>query len=108
MSNRKFKPGDQIEFWVVGEWTVVYLNGDMIRAGNSYLADEWLQEYVGIKVVDDTRSLCLPDGRNPVRDLDQLRVIEEQADARAALAAEKRAQAEALLAEATQLEKGPA
>lgn len=106
MSNGRFEPGDQIEFWVVDGWTVVYLNGDMVRAGDSYLAEEWLQEYVGVKVIRDDRRLCLRDGRNPVLTLDELRAIEKQADARAALAAEKRAQAEVLLAEAEELEKG--
>jgi hypothetical protein len=99
-----FSPDDQIEFWVCDDWTVVYLNGQMIHAGDSYLADEWLQEYVGVKVVNDERKLSLPDGRNPVRTLAELRVIQEQANARAALAAEKRQQAQALLAEAMELD----
>ena len=41
-------PG-RIEFHVAGEWTGVYLDGKLIRVGDSYLADEWLQSFVGVK-----------------------------------------------------------
>lgn len=53
-------PGDSIEFHTYedSEWTAVYLNGKLERVGDNYLADEWLQQYVGVKVVVDDAFMC--------------------------------------------------
>jgi hypothetical protein len=94
---------DQIQFRTVGEWTVVYVNGKLERAGDSYLADEWLQARYGVEVVDDEDGVCLPDGRTPLPTLAEVEAAEADIAARRARAAELRAQADALAAEADQL-----
>lgn len=39
---------DKIDFYRDEEWTAVYLNGSLVRVGDSYLADEWLQQRCGV------------------------------------------------------------
>lgn len=53
---------DEIEFWRCDEWTMVYLNGELVKYGDHYLAEEWLQERCGVKVVDDPWGDSLTDG----------------------------------------------
>lgn len=94
---------DEIEFWQVGEWTMVYLNGELVKSGDHYLADEWLQERVGVVVIDDETSASVPDGHNPVRTLAEARVNRDAHQERMRQAEEMRARAVALLAEADEL-----
>jgi hypothetical protein len=92
----------EIQFWRSGEWTGVYLNGTLVRYGDHYLADEWLQERHGVKVIDS--DAWVPDGRSPLRTMAEV-VAEE--DRRAALrirAEGLRRQANDLAAEAERLE----
>jgi hypothetical protein len=46
----EIEPGD-IEFHTADEWTAVYVHGKLVRVGDTYLADEWLQELVGVRHV---------------------------------------------------------
>lgn len=100
----KIKPGDEIEFWQSGEWTMVYLNGELVKYGDHYHADEWLQEQVGVRVVEDDAGFSVPDGRNPIEDLAEVKASMDAAAERSAAAERKRAEARALLEEADQIE----
>jgi len=97
----------EIEFWVSGEWTMVYLDGHLIKYGDSYLADEWLQEHCGVRVVYDTQGHSVPDGHNPVKELADVKTAQRAYLERVAEANKKRRQAEALIAEAEALVKKP-
>lgn len=97
---------DEIEFWQAGEWTMVYLNGELQWAGDHYLADEWLQERCGVTVVEDEDSVSVPDGHNALETLDEARAALDARAARHAEADTKRVRARRLLAEADALDKG--
>ena len=96
---------DSIEFWQSGEWTMVYLNGELVKYGDSYHADEWLQERCNVVIVQEPEAnACIPDGHNPFKTLAEAKA-EEQRRADAKLDAEaKRAKARQLMAEADALE----
>lgn len=94
----------EIEFWVAKEWTMVYHNGLLVRAGDSYLADEWLQELAGVKVVQDDASVCIPDGRNALHTLAEAEAAMEAHQHRTQVAENMRIEARRLLAEADGLE----
>jgi hypothetical protein len=95
---------DHIQFRISGEWTMVYLNGQLVESGDHYHADEWLQERCGVEVVQDDAGICIPDGHNPIRTLAEVEQLEAAAARRKREADEKRAQAQQLLAEANELE----
>lgn len=89
---------DEIEFHRAGEeWTAVYLNGQLQRVGDSYLADEWLQEYAGVKQVDD--SVCMIDDHRAHPTLEAVYAATDERDRRFEMAA-------ALEAEAAELKAG--
>jgi hypothetical protein len=93
----------EIQFHRSGEWTGVYLDGKLVRAGDHYLADEWLQARVGVKVVDS--DAWIPDGRNA---LETLADVKEETERREGLAREiqrKRDQMATLEREARELER---
>ena len=98
----KIKPGDEIEFWQCGKWTMVYLNGKLVKCGDHYHADEWLQEQVGVRVVEDNAGFSVPDGHNPIEDLAEAKASMDAE--RSAAAERKRAEARALLEEADRIE----
>lgn len=92
----------EIQFWRSGEWTGVYVDGNLVRSGDHYLADEWLQARYGVKVIDSDD--WIPDGRNPLADLDAVEAETARRERLRAVAQEKRDQAASLLAEAVRLE----
>lgn len=69
---------DRIQFRRYGEWTMVYLNGKLIRAGDHYLADEWLQQRYAVEVVDDDKGLCMTNLREAVPTLAEVEAIERR------------------------------
>jgi hypothetical protein len=97
---------DEIQFRRSGDWTMVYLNGSLVKSGDHYLADEWLQEYAGVEVVDDEAGICIPNGHNAIHSLAEVEAEEMRRAALAGIADRKRAEAAALLAEADKLERG--
>lgn len=99
---------DSIEFWQSGEWTMVYLNGELVMHGDHYHADEWLQERCGVVIVDDEKGACIPDGHNPVRLLAEAEENMRTAKELKRAAEAKRDQARALLAEADAMERATA
>jgi hypothetical protein len=95
---------DEIEFWRYGEWTMVYLNGRLERAGDHYLADEWLQGHFGVDVIDDEAGDSIVNGRDAVRTLDEVHERQLHRMHAAERAEEKRIEARQLLAEADEIE----
>ena len=95
---------DSIEFWVSGEWTMVYLNGHLATYGSHYAADEWLQQHNDVTVVQDDAGLSVPDGHHPIKDLADVIAARVRRDNVRTAAAELRADAAALLAKAEALE----
>lgn len=97
-------PG-RIEFHTEGEWTAVYLDGDLVRVGDSYLADEWLQSFVGVKSVDDDAFM---QGQNQydgvANTLDEVAAYAAERQQKRDRAATLRAEAERLEAEAKELD----
>lgn len=93
-----------IQFWRVEDWTVVYKDGQLQRAGDHYLADEWLQELCNVKVVQDDAGVCIPDGHNALKTLKEVHAAADARAERLLDAKQKRDEAAALLAEAEALE----
>jgi hypothetical protein len=97
----------KIEFHVDGEWTAVYLDGELVRVGDHYLADEWLQERAGVKVVCDNAFMRGQMAREGVaRTLAEVAEYRERRALRRRQVLDLRAQAKVLLMEAERLE-GP-
>lgn len=95
---------DSIEFHSSDEWTAVYLNGQLQRVGDHYLADEWLRSRVGVVEVDDDAFMRGGDQRSGVaQTLDLVRDYQENRDRLRADAASLREQAAALEAQAASL-----
>lgn len=94
----------EIEFWRSGDWTMVYKDGVLQRAGDHYHADEWLQAEVGVLVVDDDAGVSIPDGRNAVRLLSDVKRAEGERLDRLQAADRLRQEAAELLEQAKKLE----
>lgn len=97
---------DEIEFWQAGEWTMVYLNGELVCHGDHYHADEWLQQRAGVKVIEDGGNFSVPDGHHPVQKLADVYAAMDEAAERTCRAEEIRRQAAEMLAEAERIETG--
>jgi hypothetical protein len=97
-------PLDKIQFRRSGDWTMVYLNGFLVQAGDHYHADEWLQARAGVEVVDDEAGLCIPDGHNAIRSLAEVEEAEARQAARAKEADALRQEAHRLMERADTLE----
>ena len=88
-----------------GEWTAVYLDGELERVGDHYLADEWLHDYAGVKVVDDSGFMRGGNSYNDVaRTLNEVHEYMRSREDKLAEAASLRAQAAEFLQRATELE----
>lgn len=83
---------------------MVYKDGKLERAGDHYLADEWLQELAGVKVVDDDAGVCIPDGRTALSTLAEVHAADDARAERLMVAEGKRADAQRLIKEAEALE----
>lgn len=90
-----------------GEWSAIYLDGKLQRVGDHYLADEWIREHFGVETVQSNDFfLGRGDQRRDVADtVEQIQAYTAERSARLAKAYALREQAEALEAEAEQLEK---
>lgn len=83
---------------------MVYKDGQLQRAGDHYLADEWLQELCNVTVVNDEAGVCIPDGHNALKTLAEVHAAEEARKQRLNVAENLRIEAAQLLAEAAELE----
>ena len=95
-----------VEIHEDGEWSAVYLNGRLIRVGDTYLADEWVRDHFGVLTVQDDAFMRGQSSRDGVAQtleevLEYARVREERLSRGAAL----RAEAARLVAEADALTK---
>lgn len=98
---------DDIQFWQAGEWTMVYLNGELVCHGDHYHADEWLQQRCGVVVVYDDDSASVPDGHHPVHLLAEAEENRSTAKELKLAAERKREQARQLMAEAEAMVNHP-
>ena len=87
------------------EWSALYINGELVKAGDTYLI--WKELCLLLHITDESidGTVLFPDGRNP-GSLADVRLRQQEANRRKVLAASKEAYAQALLAEAEQLRKG--
>jgi hypothetical protein len=91
----------RIEVHTAGEWSALYFDGRLQTVGDSYHADEWIREHFGVVTVDDDAFMRGQGSRDGVAaTLDQVAEYARERDARLARAAELRAEANRLLAEA--------
>jgi hypothetical protein len=95
---------DDIQFWRAGEWTLVYLNGELVVHGDHYHADEWLADRCGVVIVDDDENSSVPDGHRPVRLLAEAEENRRTAAGLKAEAERKREQARQIMAEADRMD----
>jgi hypothetical protein len=89
-----------------GEWAALYKDGDLVRVGDAYLAEEQAFELLGVRIVRDDAFLRGQDSREGVAQTVEL--VDEyrsQRDNALSLAAQKRAEADRLIAEAKELER---
>lgn len=89
------------------EWSAVYLDGELQRVGDSYLADEWVREHFGVETIQSDDFLRGGDKRDDVAPtLAALKEWTDDRDARKRWADELREQAADLVARAAQVERG--
>lgn len=95
------------------EWAALFVDGKLDTLGDSYLAEEKALCLLGVKTVGGPDGLDVlrgGDGRSvdgspsPAITLDEVAAYRAERVRRQSLAAEKRAEAEALLAQAAELE----
>ena len=90
----------EIEFHVEDEWTAVYLDGELQRVGDSYLADEWMQERFGVKVIHDGAFMRGQQTCGGVaKTLDEVEAYRAERDAKRARQRELQAEIDRLQAE---------
>ena len=88
------------------EWSAVYLDGQLVRQGDPYLADEWVREHFGVVTVQDSAFMRGSDRREDVaKTLDEVRTFAEQRRLNRQRADELDAHAAELTAEAAKLRK---
>jgi len=88
-----------------GNWAALYVDGNLERIGDSYLAEELAFEILGVTIVRDAsfmRGQSQADG--VARTLDDVAAYRAQRDEKWATAEQLRAEAARLLAEAKELE----
>lgn len=99
------KQMSEVEIHEAEEWSAVYLDGRLIRVGDSYLADEWVREHFGVVTVQDDAYLRgQTSAAGVAQTLDEVREYATQRSQRKANAETLRFQASELLAQAEKLE----
>lgn len=93
-----------IEIHEADEWSAVYLDGHLVRVGDSYLADEWLRTHFGVATIQDDAFLRGQTSRDGVaKTLDELHAYASARRERMDRAAALRAEAKRLEEEAASL-----
>lgn len=95
-----------VEIHRAGEWSGLYVDGELVRHGDHYLADEALHEMFDVAIVDDDAWLRGGNGVEPDGPAQTLGEVRRYADARGErqrLAAELEDRAAALAEQARQL-----
>ena len=83
---------------------MVYLNGDLQMAADSYHADEWLQERYGVEVIQDDAMVCMLTDHTARKTLADVHAEADRRAHAAEVAEAYRAEARALLAKADEVE----
>jgi hypothetical protein len=87
-----------------GEWAALYVDGKLITVGDAYVAEQQAFRYAGIKTVQDSAFMRGQKDRAGVADtLDEVATYRDDREMRAAHAAELRAEADRLRAQADDL-----
>jgi len=92
-------PHHRYEIHVADDWAALYIDGQLDRVGDAYLADERLREIFGVKTVDDDafmRGQTYSEGVAPT--LDDVTVYRHAREALTAKIAEAQAALDALKA----------
>ena len=87
------------------EWSAVYLDGKLVRVGDSYLADEWIRTRFGVKTVQDNafmRGQTMSEG--VAKTLDEVQDYAKARQERLDRVATLRAEAQRLEDETRQIE----
>ena len=93
-----------IEIHEADDWAAVYLDGNLVRVGDAYLADEWLRTHFGVKTVQDDAFMRGQIQREGVaKTLDEVADYARSRQKRLDRAAALRAQAQQLEDEARRL-----
>lgn len=97
---------NDIQFHHADDWTAVYLNGQLVRVGDTYLAEEWLHREVGVVDVFDDAFMRGQNSRDGVaQTLDEVASFATERDVKIARATALREEASRLLSEAGVIEK---
>jgi hypothetical protein len=98
-------PDLEIHYDPDGEWAALYIDGDLDRVGDAYLAEEKAFDLLGVKIVRDGAFLRgQTSAAGCAQTLDELGAYRDQRDAAQAEAARLREDAAALLARAADLD----
>jgi hypothetical protein len=97
----KIEHAHDIQIHRADEWSGLYVDGELIRHGDHYLADEALYEMFGVQIVDDPAWLLGGDGVRPHAPAEFLAEVEAYAEA----CRERERQAAGLEAQAAELER---
>lgn len=96
-----------LEIHYADDWAALYVDGELDRVGDAYLAEERAFEILGVtQVPDDAFMRGQKQSDGVARTLADVQAYREQRDAAQAAAARLREQAAQLLAAATQLDGG--
>lgn len=92
-----------------GEWSALYVNGNLAVVGDHYLCDEMIHKMFGVKVVDEDAFMRGQDNKadEVAKTLDEVREYTDARDRRASEAERLRAQAKDLIDKAKELENTP-
>lgn len=97
--------GARLEIHYAEEWAALYLDGKLVTVGDSYVAEEKAFTLLGVRTTQDPAFMRGQSQRAGVaQTLLQVAQYAADRDARIQAAAEKRAQAAALMTEAAHLD----
>lgn len=95
----------QLEIHYAEEWAALYKDGDLVRVGDTSATESKALEMLGVVIVDDDAFMRGQNYREGVaQTLAEVEEYRERREFHRELAAEKRAQAAQLLADAEHLE----
>lgn len=94
-----------LEIHYADDWAALYVDGKLDRVGDAYNTEERALSLAGVATVHDDAFMRGQSQRDGVaQTLDEVAAYARERDERLAVAAQKRAEAERLLAEAGELE----
>ena len=105
VTDRTARPRDPgvVEVHEAEEWSAVYLDGKLVRQGDSYLADDWVREHFGVVTVQDDAFLRGGTGSETAQTLDEVADYAAERATRAERAADLERRASEMFDEARRL-----